>query len=61
VRVGGCQVWAVSRMRTYSPSRFCDCLKCAQADVRPGIVVKEKDVFHISFRRNSTDALKRFV
>jgi hypothetical protein len=33
-------------------SHFCDCLTCAQAGVRPGIVVKEKDVFRVSVRRN---------
>jgi hypothetical protein len=30
---------------------------CAQVGVRPGIVVKEKDVFHISVRTNFMDAL----
>jgi hypothetical protein len=29
--------------------------------VRPGIVVKEKDVFHVSVRTKSTDALSQFV
>jgi hypothetical protein len=28
--------------------------------VRPGIVVKKKDVFHVSVRKNSTDALSQF-
>jgi hypothetical protein len=32
-----------------------------QAAVRPGIVVKEKDVFHVLFRTNSTDALPQRV
>jgi hypothetical protein len=58
---GGCQVWAVSRMGKNSPPHFCDCLTCAQAGVRPGIVVKEKDVFHVSVRTNSTDALLQFA
>jgi hypothetical protein len=40
--------------------RFCDCLTRA-AGVRPGIVVKEKDVFHVSVRTNSTEALSQFV
>jgi hypothetical protein len=43
-----------------SPSHFCNCLTCAQDGVRPGIGVKE-DVFHISIRTNSTDALSQFV
>jgi hypothetical protein len=46
VVVRGCQIWAVSRIRKKSPSHFCDCLTCVQADVRPGTVVKEKDDFH---------------
>jgi hypothetical protein len=29
--------------------------------VRPGIVVKEKDVFHVAVRSNSTDASSQFV
>jgi hypothetical protein len=29
--------------------------------VRPGIVVKGKDGFHVSNRTNSTDALSQFV
>jgi hypothetical protein len=40
-----------------SPSYFCDCLTCAQAGVRSGIVVKEKDVFQTNF----TDAMSQFV
>jgi hypothetical protein len=45
-------MWAVSRMQKNSPSHFCDCLKCAQAGVRSGIVAKEKDIFH--FRLGQT-------
>jgi hypothetical protein len=56
-----CQIWAVSRMGKKSPSNFCDCLTCAQTGVRSGIVVKEKDVFHVSVRTNCTDALSQFV
>jgi hypothetical protein len=40
---------------------FCDCLTCAQAGARPGIVVKEKDVFHVSIRMNCTVALLQFA
>jgi hypothetical protein len=29
--------------------------------VRPGIVVKEKDVFHVSVKTNSADVLRQFV
>jgi hypothetical protein len=29
--------------------------------VRPGIVVKEKDIFHAYVRTNSTDAFSQFV
>jgi hypothetical protein len=36
---------------------FCDCLSCAQAGVRPRIVVKEKEVLHVSVRMNCMDAL----
>jgi hypothetical protein len=36
-------------------------LGCAQPGVRPGIVVKEKDVFHVSVRTNCTHALSKFV
>jgi hypothetical protein len=61
VAVGGCQMWAVSRTGKSSPSHFCYCLKCSKAGVRPGIVVTEKDVFHISVRTNSADALTQFV
>jgi hypothetical protein len=46
VTVGRCQMWAVSRLGKNSASHFCDCL----TRVRPGIVVKEKDVFHVSVR-----------
>jgi hypothetical protein len=42
VIVGGCQIWAVSRMGKNSPSHFCSCLMCAQAGVRLGNV-KGKD------------------
>jgi hypothetical protein len=54
-------VWAVSGMGMNSPSHFCDCLTCAQAGVRPSIVVKEKDVFHFSVRMNSSDVFSQFV
>jgi hypothetical protein len=40
---------------------FCYCLTCAQAGVRLGIVVKEKDVFRVSFKTTSRDALSHFV
>jgi hypothetical protein len=40
---------------------LCYCLTCAQAGVRLGIVVKEKDVFRVSVRTKSTDALPQFV
>jgi hypothetical protein len=58
---GGRQIWAVSRMGKNGPSHSCDCLTCAQAGVRLGIVVKEKDVFHVSVRTNYTDVLLQFV
>jgi hypothetical protein len=61
VLVGEVQVWTVIRIGKNFPSHFFDCLTCAQADVRPGTVVKEKDVFHVSIRTNSTDASLRFV
>jgi hypothetical protein len=48
---------AVNRMGKNSTSRFCDCLACAQAGVRPGIVVKEKDVSPVLVGTNLTDAL----
>jgi hypothetical protein len=44
-----------------SPSDFYDCLMRAQGGLRLGIVVKEKDVFRISVRKNCTNALSRFV
>jgi hypothetical protein len=59
--VGRYQIWAVSRMGKNSPYNFCDCLSRAQAGVRSGIVVKEKDVFHVSVRTNCTHALSQFV
>jgi hypothetical protein len=34
---------------------------CAQAGVRPVIVMKEKDVFRVLVRTNSTDVLLQFV
>jgi hypothetical protein len=34
---------------------------CAQAAVRVGSVVKKKDVFHVSIRMNSLDAMSQFV
>jgi hypothetical protein len=49
------QIWAVSRLGKKIPSHFCDCLTCAVAGVRWGIVVKEKDVFRV--KTNYTDAL----
>jgi hypothetical protein len=61
VLVRGCQFWAVSRMWKKSSSHFPDFLSCAQAGLRPGIVVKEKDVCHVSVRMNSTGALSQFV
>jgi hypothetical protein len=54
-------IWVVSRMGKNSPSYFCDCLMCAQAGVKPSIVMKEKDVFHVLVRANSTDTLSQFV
>jgi hypothetical protein len=59
--VGGCQIWAVGRIWKSSPSHSCDCLTCAQAGMRPGIVVKEKDVFHVSVRTQFMDAFSQFV
>jgi phage gp46-like protein len=59
--VAGRQIWAVSRMEKNGPSYFCDCFTCSQAGVRLGIVVKEKDVFHVSVRANYTDVLLQFV
>jgi hypothetical protein len=61
VAVRGCQIWAVSRMRKKSPSHFCDCVTCVQAGVRPGIIMKEKDVFHVLVRTNSVYVLSQFV
>jgi hypothetical protein len=61
VVIGGCQIWAMHRMGKNSPSNFCDYLTCAQAGVRPGIVMKVKDIFHVSIRTNSTDVLLQFV
>jgi hypothetical protein len=46
--VGGRQIWAVSWMGKNSPYHFPYCLTRAQDGVRPGIVVKEKEVFHVS-------------
>jgi hypothetical protein len=50
------QIWAVSRMAKNGLSHFFDHLTCAQAGVRSGIFMKEKDVFHILVRMNSVDA-----
>jgi hypothetical protein len=61
VVVEGCQIWAVSRMGKNGLSDHCDCFTLAQAGVRPGIVVKEKDVFHVPVRMTSMDALSQFV
>jgi hypothetical protein len=43
----GCEVWAVSR----TGKKVHVCASC----VRLGIVVKEKEVFHVSVRKNCTD------
>jgi hypothetical protein len=51
----------VSGMWRNSSSSFCVCPTFAQAVVRSGIVVKEKDVFHISVRTNCANALSQFV
>jgi hypothetical protein len=59
--VRGCQTWAVSRLGKYSPTCFCDCLMCGQDGVRPDIIMKEKDIFHVSVCMNSMDALFQFV
>jgi hypothetical protein len=61
VVLGGCQIWAVGRMGNNSPSHIYVCFACAQAGVRPSIVVMEKDVFNVSVSRNSTYALSQFV
>jgi hypothetical protein len=53
-------VLGCDKMGKDSPPHFCDCLTCAQAGMRPGMVVKEKDVFHLSVRTESTDALSQF-
>jgi hypothetical protein len=34
---------------------------CAQAGVRMGIIMKEKNIFHVSLRMNSMDELSQFV
>jgi hypothetical protein len=52
-----CQIWAMSRLGKKRLFHFCDCLTCEQASVRLGIAVKEKEVFHVSVRTTSTDAL----
>jgi hypothetical protein len=59
--VGGCQIRVVSRMGKNSPPNFFVCFTHAQAGVRPGIVVKEKDVLHVSVRTGHTYALLQFV
>jgi hypothetical protein len=33
----------------------------AQAGVRPGMAVMEKDIFHLLVRMNSTDVLSQFA
>jgi hypothetical protein len=38
-----------------TPFHFCDCPTCAQDGVRPGIVMKEEGIFHVSVRMNSVD------
>jgi hypothetical protein len=57
VAVAGRHVWAVSRTGKNIASHFRDCITCAQAGVRSGIVVKEKEVFRVSVRMKCTDAL----
>jgi hypothetical protein len=57
----GCQIRTVSRLGKKSTSHFCECLECAQAGARPGIVVRGKKDFHVLVRTNSTDALLQFV
>jgi hypothetical protein len=44
-----------------SPSHFYDYLTCALPGVRLCIVVKEKDVCHVSVRTNCADALQFFT
>jgi hypothetical protein len=61
VAVRGCEIWVVSTTGKSSPSYVCNCLTCAPAGVRLGIVVKGKDVLHISVRMKSTDELLQFV
>jgi hypothetical protein len=61
VVVGECQIWAVSRMGKKTSSNFSDCPTCAQAGVRLGVVVKEKDVFHVWVRTNCMDALSQLA
>lgn len=56
-----CQIWAVRSMRKNRPSRFCDCLTGVQGGVRPGIVMKEKDVFCVLVRTDYVDASSQFV
>jgi hypothetical protein len=34
---------------------------CAQAGAKPGILMKEKDVFHVSVKMNPMDAWLQFV
>jgi hypothetical protein len=59
--VRGCQIWTVSKMGKNNPTYFCNRLTYAQAGARLDIVMKEKDVFHVSVRMDSTDALLKFV
>jgi hypothetical protein len=59
--VGECQIWAVSRMGKNNRFCFCDCLKCVQVGVRLGNIMKEKDIFYVLVRINSTDTLSQFV
>jgi hypothetical protein len=58
--VRGCQIWAASGPGKNKATHFCDRHTCAQAGVRPGIVVKEKDSFRVSVKTNSADALSEF-
>jgi hypothetical protein len=51
----------MSRMGKNSPSHFCDCLMCAQAGVRLGTAVNEKDIFHVLVRTNSMDVMSQSV
>lgn len=51
----------MSRLGKNSSLHFRDCPKCAQPDVRPGIVVKEENVIHVSVGGNSANVLSQNV